>query len=132
MSKIKLLQSIEGQFKDHYAGYISPVEYFSMEDEEVEQAYYHFLSGYKRGNDLLYQSGTADIKMSLLTTVFHSLALAYSSGNQERVKSLLDTVADWSYSIRRSDCNGEAGEEEQLANIERAWSHFETQYKNRD
>lgn len=130
MSKIKLLQSIEGQFKDHYAGYISPIEYFSMDDEDVEAAYHHFLSGYKRGNDLLYQSGTADIKMSLLATVFHSLALAYSSGNQERVKSLLDMVVDWSYSIRRSDCNGEANEEEQFANIERAWTALEAKYKN--
>lgn len=126
MSKIKLLQSIEGQFKDHYAGYISPVEYFSMEDDEVEEAYHHFLSGYKRGNDFLYQSGTAGIKMSLLASVFHSIAIAYSCGNQERVKSLLDMVVDWSYSIRRSDCNGEATEAEQLANIERAWSALET------
>ena len=126
MSKIKLLQSIEGQFKDHYAGYIAPVEYFSMEDEEVEKAYHHFLSGYKRGNDLLYQSGTADIKMSLLATVFHNLALAYSFGNSEKVKEILDMLADWSYSIRRSDCNGEATEAEQLANIERAWSALET------
>ncbi len=126
MSKIKLLQSIEGQFKDHYAGYISPVEYFSMDDEDVEAAYHHFLSGYKRGNDSLYQTGRATIKVSLFEALFHTLAIAYSLGNSEKVKEILDMLADWSYSIRRSDCNGEATEAEQLANIERAWSALET------
>lgn len=126
MSKIKQLYSIEHQFKQHYEGHIAPIEYFSMEDEDTEEAFQHYLAGYKDGNDALYLSGKIDAKGYLIESIFHNLTLAYSFGNSAKVKEILDMLADWSYSIRRSDCNGEATEAEQLANVERAWSALET------